>query len=161
VGTKTISTLARQLHEFSGDTDSIQRRLSKFKDNISALSAWMTEAKSMPLELDYLVLYQGGASLKDADAGFFGKLMHEINTLLYTFTGDYQKRAAGDAVNVWVQAGRDQAEVISELAVNDFTPKTGIDVNIKLIQSSSGTVQNQLLMAVVAGRGCRSARPTR
>jgi len=153
VGTKTISTLARQLHEFSGDTDSIQRRLSKFKDNISALSAWMTEAKSMPLELDYLVLYQGGASLKDADAGFFGKLMHEINTLLYTFTGDYQKRAAGDAVNVWVQAGRDQAEVISELAVNDFTPKTGIDVNIKLIQSSSGTVQNQLLMAVVAGRG--------
>ena len=153
VGTKTISTLARQLHEFSGDTDSIQRRLSKFKENISALSAWMTEAKSVPLELDYLVLYQGGAALKEAHADFFSKLMHEVNTFLYTFSKDYQKRDTEDAVNVWVQAGRDQAEVVSELAVNDFTPKTGIDVNIKLIQSSSGALQNQLLMAVVAGRG--------
>ena len=153
VGTKTISTLARQLHDFYQDTDSVQRRLSKFKENITALSAWMTEARSMPLELDYLVLHQEGAALKEADAGLFGKIIHEIHTFLYTFAGDYRRKGTEDSIDVWVQAGRDQAETLSELTVNDFTPQTGLDVNIKLLQAQSNTVQNQLLMAVIAGRG--------
>ena len=146
VGSKAMTTLARQLEEFCKNTDVIQQRLSQFKANISALSAWMIEAKTQPLEVDYLAVYQPGATLKKPDANFWGVLRHEINTFLYTFSSAYQMVAYADAIDIWVQTGRDQAETVSELIINDFTPKTDIKVNVKL-------VQGQLLMAVAAGRG--------
>ena len=73
----------------------------------------------------------------------------------YSFITDYNSLGAeaGDddsekePVEVWIALGRDQAQVMRSLIDNDFTPKTGVSANLKLV--SAGT----LLPSVLAGKG--------
>lgn len=39
-------------------------------------------------------------------------------------------------VEVWINIGRDQAQVIKDMADSMFTPKTGIPVNVSLVKQS-------------------------
>jgi ABC-type glycerol-3-phosphate transport system substrate-binding protein len=86
-------------------------------------------------------------------------MKHEISSFLSSFVEDYS--IVGDAtgpgtstekgvVTLWLggnEAGRDQAMVMKTLIDNDFTTKTGIKVNLRLVDMGI------LLRAVASGKG--------
>ena len=144
--TKNLRTISAQLEGFLADTDTISKRLTQFKSNVSALSAWMMSASNQPLELDNFAVTAPGALVKKASPGLWRSMVHQVNLFLRTFIDDYRGNDTGETITVWVQSGADQYNVISEIVQNGFTPQTGIRVNLKL-------VSGQLLMAVVSGRG--------
>lgn len=148
-----LQTLRSQLEDFCEKPETVQRRLSAYKDNIGALGTWLVQIRQLPLELDkiYLCGTKNGAA-RDAAADFPARFWHEASMFASSFTIDYDVIGALDTVEgartveVWVSAGRDQANIIKQQIENDFTPATGITVNLKL-------VQGQLMNATAAGVG--------
>lgn len=145
-----LRTLAIQLRDFHKDPDSVPTRLTNFKTNIGALGAWVLSLQAQPLELDKIYLLSPDEALPEADAGFFGKAKHEIGGFLSTFVEDYNwvggAEGKAESIDVWIQTGRDQAEIISSLITNRLAPTRPYGVNLKL-------VQGQLLMATISGKG--------
>ena len=150
-----LQTLSLQLEEFCEKPEQVQKRLSTFKDNVGSLGSWLVQIKQLPLELDKLYILPADAderALADAEAGFLKQLGHEAALFYSSFVVDYSVIGALEMdkdtpiIEVWVSAGRDQANMIKQLIDNDFTPSTGIAVNLKL-------VQGQLMNATAAGAG--------
>lgn len=127
---------------------------SSMKDNISAVSSWMREYRDQPLEIDFIeVLPAYDASGKKTSftgvkENFFKSAAFSFRGFFGSFFEDYTvlSDSSADSVIVWVGLGRDQTTVVKQLTESEFTPQTGIDVSINLVQ---GTIME----AVLAGKG--------
>ncbi|HOO05277.1 MAG TPA: extracellular solute-binding protein [Ruminococcus sp.] len=123
--------------------------LSQIKENITSISAWMRDYRDQPLEVDYIEFASQGADFAGCDTklgksisfgvkGFFGSFFEDYTTLS-DVTGE-------DAIDVWVSLGRDQAQVVKEMAENQFMQDTGIPISVNLV--IGGVVE-----ATLAGKG--------
>ena len=148
-----LLTMRDQLDDVIEDNEYVVRVLGSFKANVRACGNWITQVISQPLALDCITIYSPNAQPEDREAGFFAGLSHEIKRLYYSFVIDYNnigsvstdKNAA--ALTLWVGSGRDQANVIKALIDETFTNKTGISVNVQLVD------MNTLLKAKLVGEG--------
>lgn len=149
--TALLETLSRQLSSLYDRPEEIPLRLDAFKANTAALGTWIVELKHQPLEIDYIAAYAPGEKLPRADARFVEKWAHEMRALVASFSEDYSTignfEETGRTITVWTNTGRDQAQVLKNIIDSSFTPTTGIQVNLKLVQPEA------LLPAVVAGIG--------
>jgi ABC-type glycerol-3-phosphate transport system substrate-binding protein len=148
----TIRTMAIKLRDFAKRPESIPKRLKSFNDNIIGLAAWIVYRREQPLELDYLLVSAPGARLPAANADPFTAAVSNFKSFVSSFTEDYGsigKRVKGKGmgrITVWAGTGRDQAQVIMDMITDLFTPETGIQVNLSLVQGG-------LVEATLAGKG--------
>ena len=151
--TGTCDQLVGLLRRLAYDEDEIAKNLDNFKSYVGNLGTFLTDAKTQPLQLDYIMIQPASAEAPKAAANFFQTFWHELNSFIQSFIRDYNSMGAmedgaGNAtIDVWLAYGRDQSQVIRNLTTNKFTPETGIAVNLKLI--SGGT----LLPSILAGMG--------
>lgn len=149
--TSILETLATQLKIMYDDPDNIPDVWTSFRDNISALGTWILKAKEQPLEIDYIILSSENDKLPHAESGFVARILHEVRSLIASFTEDYsavgELYEEGEGIEVWVQTGRDQATILKQMIEDDFTAKTGIPVNLKLVNAA------MILPATVTGNG--------
>lgn len=151
--TAILNTMAYQLEDFVARPETIQRRLDTFKINVGSLGTWILSVREQPLEIDYFVLASPEKKMPDPDVGFLGKAKHEIGSFFYSFFEDYNsigsvaEDGGDDAITLWVGTGRDQAQVLKSMIDDTFTPETGINVNLRLVQ------MHVLLPATLAGQG--------
>jgi ABC-type glycerol-3-phosphate transport system substrate-binding protein len=144
-------TLATQLEEFSRDPNRITASFVNFKDNITALGTAMQAMGEIKLDIDSIFLHSADRMPASEKENVVAGLWHEIKSTIISYFVDYD--ALGDvfddedALEVWLLTGRDQSTVLKTMVDDSFTPKTGIKVNIKLVDPSA------LLGAVVAGNG--------
>ncbi|WP_417287992.1 extracellular solute-binding protein [Cohnella yongneupensis] len=147
-----LKTMSLQLDEMIANPDTIPSRLKAFKVNTGGIGTWILKAKEQPLEIDAIYIASPSEKLPSGKASFFARLWHLILTFFYSFIIDYNQ--VGDVadrnkktITVWIGSGRDQATTIKSLIDETFTPKTGISVNLKLVQMQT------LLPATLAGQG--------
>ncbi|MWV43722.1 extracellular solute-binding protein [Paenibacillus sp. HJL G12] len=148
--TSIINTVAYQLKDMADKPESVPSRIETFKTNVGALSSWMLTVNEQPLSLDYLIVSSPGSKLPQAEAGAWTKLVSGTESFLASFYENYDDFSADDnkdSISVWVTSARDQAQVIKRLIDDQFTPKTGIHVNLKLVAS------DVILPSTVAGKG--------
>lgn len=149
-----LDKIALILETMGSDNDDVAPNLSTLKDNIGSLGTWIMNARSQPLSLDYVQVQSvANEELPRANAGFFKALKHEFQSFLMSFISDYNNLGAmdivaenADPVEVWMTAGRDQAQIIRSM-LTDFTAQEGVSVNLKLVAAGS------LLPATLAGTG--------
>lgn len=151
---KLANLLSNMGHGEARGENVIAKNLSNFKSYVGSLGTFLTDAKTQPLQLDYLVIQGASKKAPKANSNFFRSFAHEISGFIASFFRDYNNMGAradasetNESVNVWLAYGRDQAQVIRNLATNDFTTETGIAVDLKLV--SGGT----LLPSILAGKG--------
>lgn len=154
--TGVCDQLSTLLEKMGRKEDEIAKNLDNFKSYIGSLGTFLSDAKTQPLQIDYLQIQGASKEAPKAKAGFFKALGHEIANFWMSFFRDYNSMGAmaesgegtdGQSVNVWLAYGRDQSQVIRNLCTNDFTPDSKISVDLKLI--SGGT----LLPSILAGVG--------
>lgn len=146
--TGAISRLVVQLNRFYDKPEKIVTQLTQFQSNISALGTWIYDRYSQPLALDGLMLTGTEAAGRFEGASFWEECWHGIRQFCYSFMADYaQNGEEQETIDVWVPSGRDQTQLLKQLAEESFTSQTGINVNIRLVTEAA------LLPAVVAGRG--------
>lgn len=148
-----LKTMAEQLDEMIEEPHTIPRRLSAFKTNTGGLGTWLLKAREMPLEIDAIYVASPGQKLPKGRTGFFAELRHEMATFVHSFLIDYNQIGntpegdGGRSITVWIGSGRDQANTLKAMIDETFTPETGINVNLKLVQMQT------LLPATLAGQG--------
>ena len=134
------------------DTDTIAARLTTLKDNIASFGTWINTQRGQPLELDWLRFSSSAAELPKGEAGIFGLVGHYIKQFFQSFLTDYEmmgqtELSADASVKVWMMTSQDQAQVLRQLTVSDFTPNNKIAAEVQLVS------QKALLPAILADRG--------
>ncbi|MBR2388731.1 MAG: extracellular solute-binding protein [Clostridia bacterium] len=152
--TATLERVAWLLERMGQDPENeVAKNLDQLKSYIGTLGTWLSDAKTQPLQLDYLVVQPKSEDVPAATAGFWKSLVHEVSSFIQSFFRNYDRMGAmeeissEDAVEVWLAYGRDQSQVIRALINNDFTPHTKVPVDLKLV--AGGT----LLPSILSGRG--------
>ncbi len=159
-----LNQAAIQLDSFIERPDLIPARLESYKGNLSSLSSWVLWMREQPLQIDRITLKGAGSPPEGGGAGLLSQAGFRWRGFTGSFTEDYSavgKVYGGDAgrpLQVWVCAndlgatgissGRDQTQVIKELIDQHFVPRTGIPVNLSLIDGSS-----TLMQATLGGKG--------
>lgn len=132
----------------------IPTQLSSLSNNISSLGTILSSFRELPLSIDYILVHTPDVEMEKANEGFFRGLWDGIVSFVLSFFIDYstiskttENSSTDRTIEVWMTQGRDQANVIRTLIDTDFTPKTGINVELKL------TAADVLLKATLAGIG--------
>ena len=154
-GGNTIPSIRQvydQLDFMTEDVDTIAARLNQFKTDTASYGTWMNGLMSQPLELDWLILAPKNTALPQGEAGFFGTLLHYIKQFISSFFMDYSSmgqivKESQESITVWMNSGRDQAQILRQRIASDFTLKTGISADLQLVSAAA------LLPAVLAGEG--------
>lgn len=144
----SLQALVNLLGVFCGNPDKIPLKLDTFKGYIESLSAWNAALNEQPLDLDYIRIYTADAKLPRAKAGFFESLAFTLRRLFYSFLDDYDMGSADgphESMTVWLNSGRDQLRVLKNLIDSDFTPSSGVKVELSLA--------TDITSAVMAGKG--------
>ena len=146
----TLEKVADLLEEMGTSEEDVARNLDRLKSYIGTLGTWISEAKTQPLQLDYILIQGSDQAIPKANAGFWKALIHEISSFIQSFFRDYNhmgakdvEGASGESLEVWLAYGRDQTQVIRTLINNDFTPNKGITVDLKLV--AGGTLLPSIL----------------
>lgn len=144
----TLRILVNQLAGFAKEPQYIPDKQTSFRDNIANLATWILYRKETPLEIDYLGVASPDVKLPKAEPRWIVQQYMNVRSFFASFVEDYDSigKKEDDAVTVWIQSGRDQAQILRNLITNDFTPKTGIKINLSLAQGG-------LIEATMAGRG--------
>lgn len=149
---RILTQLATQIDSFCEKPYTIAKRLSVFKTNIEAFAEWILEFEQQPLQIDYFYLTGAGGKNTRGEGNFLSRAGHEIRAFIGSFFHSYNEVASqGEAkenvtLKVWMGKGRDQANVMKRLIDSYFTPESGINVNISLVEGA-------LVKATLAGQG--------
>ena len=118
-------------------------KLKSFYDNYSSLSSWLYEMQNMALDIDSIYLMEPGTDFKDVQVTFGEEFVFTFQRLWASFfTDEGMETEDKNTIVIWSNWGRDQLTVLENLIANDFTPKTGIKVDIKI--TAAGAVQGKL-----------------
>ncbi len=148
-----LITMSDQLEELIYDQERFTEVLATYKVNVRATANWITQVIDQPLQLDRLYIYSPDQTVKIPKTGFWASLWHEICRLFWSFIIDYNMvgNVSDDkdttTITVWIGTGRDQANIIKSLIDSTFTPTSGVNVNVQLVD------MNTLLRATLAGEG--------
>lgn len=152
-----LDTMVVQLRKMIQKPRSITERLSEFAKNISALGTWITTVKDQPLQIEALYVHSSLDQLPKANANWFSGTWFGMKGFVMSFFFDYESIGqvattyTGKEIEVWfltsATAGREQANSISTLITDTFTPEYGINVKLKVV--SPGV----LLPSTLAGTG--------
>ena len=157
--------LTNLLDKMVKDEDEIAKNLDNYKSYVGSLGTFLTDAKTQPLQFDYIQIQPAEAELPKAEGNFFQRMGHEISSFFQSFFRDYNSMGAMDSedasenIEVWMVSGaatdeatygRDQLQVVRNMCTNDFTNNVTqgqIAVDLKLV--TGGT----LLPSILAGLG--------
>ena len=148
-----LLTMRDQLDDLIKDGEYFVRVIGSYKTNVRALGTWVTDVTAQPLAIDRIFVRSADAEIRYENTSWFKKLIYELKRLFYSFIIDYNQvgnvaeDSSGNTITLWIGTGRDQANVIKTLIDETFTNKTGINVNVQLVDMST------LLRAELAGEG--------
>ena len=149
-GTEALTSLISSIDDMLEDVRKIPQRFNYFKEKTIGLSTWILDAKTQPLEIDYLVLLPEGQNPPRNELNFFVSAWEHIKMFISSFIVDYNNISAADStdyqsISVWIATGRDMANNLRKITDNMFTPQYHIGVDIKLVPATA------LLPAILSG----------
>ncbi len=147
------------LRNFSEDVDRIPRALSELENAQTNMGSYITSLKVSPLQIDYLEIKSPEEEFVVKNSNFFQKFYVSTVNFLMSFVKDYDAvgttKEDGENVvlDVWIGRGSEWGEILKEMIDEDFTPKTGIYVNLNVMPSSQLTTGgvNVLMLSINSG----------
>lgn len=162
--TSLMYDVSREINSFLKQPETIPQRLDRYKANTGSLAELILRLREQPLELDYITVSSPDYKLPKADTGFIKKIGFRFSSFVASFFKDYSALgnlyhgqqnkplkiwvSANDLAATGVSSGRDQAQVLKTLIDDEFVPKTGIPVNLTLVNTS-----DTLMQAIMGGNG--------
>lgn len=137
----SFHSMINRIKSVKKNSDYLAKNLSAFKDDIAGISSWSEDAKTQPLDLDYIEIHSPGHGEKGGFVqglkGFFKGLGFQAERIAVSFTEDYgvigEIYDSADTLEVWLSGGRDQLNAVKKLVDNSFIPESGRNVNLSLV----------------------------
>lgn len=145
---QAITSSLSILEEMRADVNEVPNKVNDFSTIQANIGTWMSTLTQQPLLLDYLVVRTPGTKTGLKEPTALSRIPYSIADFGRSFYMDYdlaEKKKDG-ALTIWVGRGRDYVDQLRELVNQDFTSKTGIQVNINLMPNP-----NMLILGNAAG----------
>ena len=136
--------------------EDIPSSLNEISNALSSLSTTLQNITEQPISIDYMVIHGGEFDYRKCRSNSFQSFYVGAIKFGDSFTKDYS--IVGSRVNtdgekakeiqVYVARGREYVEMLRSLIAEDFTPKTGIKVNVNMV---SGGVEGLVMLRYVTG----------
>lgn len=122
-----------------------------FYSRYTSLASVLYEMNSMPLDLDRISLYAKDTKEPIETPNAFASIWYSVERFFISFVQDYNNvsiaKEGAEKVTIWVNWGRDQAQVLNSLIQTTFTPDhPDISVNIQLVNAT-------VVQAILSGKG--------
>ena len=149
-----------QLQDLVREPDTIPFRLEDLGRTQGQLGDWVVRLKEQWLQLDWLAISTPATPAPDRPYSIGGALVSSTSQFLASFRQDYNAvgsvyTASGDEVllTVWVGRGLEWALILRDMIDDDFTPRTGIKLNVRVMPAEQMNVGglNAVLLAMTAG----------
>lgn len=146
---------------FSKDPDTIVANLSELESAQTDLGDFLLNLGNMPLTFDYIELLPVDKEFKIAKSGFGEKFFSSILNFLSSFVKEYDavgsvasSDGSGEVLDVWIARGREWGEILKSLADEDFSKKTGIEINLNILPSGQLNAGNvsALMLSITSGK---------
>ena len=144
-----IMNMVEVIEQMLNNKFEAHRYKSYFYDTYCSVSSVLQDLRNMPLDLDRMVLTKAGEEEPFETVNIFEKIGFSIERFFSSFVRDYNgvsDSSDSDSITIWVNWGRDQAQVLSSLVKRSFTAETGINVNIQLTNAN-------IIQATLSGSG--------
>ena len=148
--------LFERLSDGQDGLEDIPSSLNEIVSAMSGLSTTLQNITEQPLAIDYMVVTDGSYDYSKCRSNGFQNLTVGAIQFKDSFVKDYSlvgSREETDAedqveIEVYVGRGREYVEMLRNLIAEDFTPKTGIKVNVNMV---SGGVEGLVMLRYVTG----------
>lgn len=155
-------TIKSQLESMVKNPFSIAKKTGDLQNSQKSLSEWYLSLQSEPLVIDSFYVGSPKDKWKSASSNVFQRFGVTLKQFFVSFTKDYdnvggvlaEDVVVKETIDVWIARGTEWAEVIKEMADEDFTPKTGIAINVNVLPASqlnAGNV-NALMLSITSGK---------
>lgn len=142
-----IDNMRLVVSQLLDDKLNAQKYISTYYSNYCSVAATLSDLRKMPLSLDSIILSSPNENVLKSEHNFFDKISFSIVKFLMSFTDDYAKaNINNESLEVWVNWGRDQAQILNSLIESYFTPKNNTAVNVRVTNAS-------MVQAVLSGNG--------
>ena len=140
VSVKDLNRLLANPNEIPNNSEDVTLVFERLADLRGSL-------EGAPLQLDKLYIIPAGSKLPKMEANFFQKVGGAVSNFYYSFArkDDYTHNDP-NVLNVWMQRGRDQVNLLQNLTNEWFTAQTGIKVKVNILPQS-----DILILANAAG----------
>lgn len=157
-----LKSFVTQFEELISDPFIIPSRISSIEEIVTTYGSWLTEMQMHPLLLDFIEIVANTENATTKNSNFFQRFYSSFLNFILSFSKDYNNvsvEIASDTeirstIVLWVSRGTKWCQTMKQLIESDFTPKTGIAVNLNVLpagQLNSGGA-NALLLAITSGR---------
>lgn len=158
----TLVEIAAQLRDMANHPNTVPNRLTQLGETQSILGFWGLEIQNGQLEVDSLIVASADVPMPPGRAGFWENLQLSLYNFFSSFRKNYNtvgnvydSKTNKDAVvlDVWMARGQEWGEILKVLIEEDFTPKTGVLVNLHTVPPGSlgSGDMSVLLLAATAG----------
>lgn len=147
--TGALNNMIRIIDEMTSNLYEAHLQVSSFSSAQQTLSAWLYDMRQMPLSLDQIII---GAPEKEFDTpqkSFFEELWFGFRRFVIAYSNDYSAIKSDTSkdrktIKIWVNWGRDQVKILSNLIYSDFMAKNNIDVVVEQVNAT-------LVQGVISG----------
>lgn len=145
-----IMNMIQTIEQMIDNRYEAHRYKKTFYSNYCSVSSVLQELREMPLDIDKITLTAPGEEEPFKSSSFMDQILFSVKRFIVSFSKDYNtvSSSEGDSnsITIWVNWGRDQAQVLNSLVKRSFVPETGVKVDLKLVNAS-------VIQAVLSGSG--------
>jgi len=154
---EVFTMTAHQIQGMLDDPYTLHTRIQDFSEMQSRLGHYVIDLRYSPLTIDYILVQSPEMPWPQARASLWQRLRYQVLGFLESFQKDYTGvgniYAEDEALRLWVAWGREWAMVIKDMIEEDFTPRTGVRVNVNVVPKSAldPNAQSVILLAAASG----------
>ncbi|OUS75839.1 hypothetical protein B1748_15540 [Paenibacillus sp. MY03] len=143
-----LDAAVNRIEKLVEDVDNIPNQIAAFAEIKTSINTWITTIENQSLRLDYIVVRNPRTDPKLKVPNTWDNIKYTASNFMRTFVQQYDTNEVNDedALTIWVMRGRDYVDLLEVMIEREFTPNTGIEVNVNLIPN-----QNVLMMSTAAG----------
>lgn len=151
----TNGSIASVLDETAGLLDlfiehpyQVSGKLDSYKTGVDDISSLLTNMSAQSLLLDKIYVVSKGQDEPDNNVSFFQRMKFSLLKFITSYTTDAKAGNDNKSIKVWVNTGRDQAQIIKQMISNSYKEDDNTKINLSIVDTG-----NTLIQAALAGRG--------
>ena len=132
-----LKNMSRVLNSMIENSYTAHLYVGDYYSEYTTVSSWLYEMTKMPLSIDQIQLAAPNGQFNINKSNFIEKFVFAAKRFLFSFVNDYaiKNTTSKNEIKIWVNWGNDQAQVLKSLIEESFTPKTGINVNLQVVNA--------------------------
>ncbi len=143
-----INNMILACDQMLNDKFNAHRYKDYFYSNYCSVSAVLKDLQNMPLDLDKIILCSPEDKEPFEKVNIVDNTVFSVKRFFASFARDYDNLETKEekSVTVWVNWGQDQVQVLRSMADRSFTQKTGLNLDLQLVNAS-------IIQGILSGSG--------